>query len=438
MRSFVSAALWLGVYLALVLAPLVVLLLGEVPAGGGFLWDLSIALGFAGTTMMAVQFLLTARFRRATAPYGIDLIYYFHRYAAVIALVVIVAHPVLLIVDNPQSAAMLDPSFAPLHMVAGSASVVVLVLLAAVSLLRKQLHIPYEAWRLTHLLLALAAIALALSHVYGVSYYSALPRMKVLWVAVGVGVGGIVTYVRVIRPWRIRRRPYRVVSVTPERGDAWTLRLEPERGERLDFQPGQFAWLSLGSSPFAMRDHPFSIASSPALPGAIEITIKELGDFTRTVAKTRAGETAYVDGPYGAFTIDRYDPPGFVFVAGGIGIAPIMSMMRALADRGDPRPVLLFYAYRRRERMTFYEEIESMKQRLRLRVVHVLEEPPEGWAEESGRVTTELLDRHLPADRDRLEHFICGPTAMIRSVEHSLRRLGVPMACYHSEIFDLA
>ena len=69
---------WVGVYLLLVLMPLFVLLFSP-PAGNGFLYDLSMALGFAGTTMMAVMFILTARFKRASLPFGIDIIYYFHR-----------------------------------------------------------------------------------------------------------------------------------------------------------------------------------------------------------------------------------------------------------------------------------------------------------------------------------------------------------------------
>ena len=57
-----------------------------------------------------------------------------------------------------------------------------------------------------------------------------------------------------------------------------------------------------------------------------------------------AGEVAYLDGPYGAFSVDRYAAPGFVFIAGGAGIAPIMSMLRTLADRHETRPLWLVYA----------------------------------------------------------------------------------------------
>jgi len=69
------AVFWIAVYLGLVLAPLFVLLVGTTETNAGFWWDFAIALGFAGTAMMGVQFMLTARFKRAMAPFGIDIIY---------------------------------------------------------------------------------------------------------------------------------------------------------------------------------------------------------------------------------------------------------------------------------------------------------------------------------------------------------------------------
>jgi predicted ferric reductase len=80
MKTISSVILWVSVYLVLVLAPLLILMFGEVPPGSGFWRDFSMALGFAGMAMMGVQFLLTARFQRACAPFGIDIIYYYHRY----------------------------------------------------------------------------------------------------------------------------------------------------------------------------------------------------------------------------------------------------------------------------------------------------------------------------------------------------------------------
>jgi predicted ferric reductase len=215
--------------------------------------------------------------------------------------------------------------------------------------------------------------------------------------------------------------------------------IEPEDGQGFDYRAGQFVWLSLRATPFRMREHPFSIASSPSRPGRLEFTIKELGDFTRTIGSIQPGERAYVDGPYGNFGVDGHeDAPGLVFIAGGVGIAPVLSLLRWLADQGEQRPLWLFYGNRDFDRIVFREDLESLQQALSLKLVHVLGDPPEGWTGERGFITAEVLNRHLPGQRDRLHYFVCGPEPMIRLSERSLDSLGVPLARLHSEIFDLA
>jgi predicted ferric reductase len=433
------AGFWLGSYLALVLAPLVVLVVAPTPPGGGFWWELAIGLGFAGLVMMGIQFLLTARFRRATAPFGIDLIYYFHRYLAYVLTAVVLAHPVILVAVNPALAPYLNPLTAPWEVTAGTGSVVLLLVLVGISAWRRRLRIPYDGWRVAQLVLGVGAVGLALAHLAAIGHYSGIPAVRGLWIVIGLSLAAVVLRVRVLRPWRLLRSPFRVAGVRPERGDAWTLTVEPEGHQGFSFQPGQFAWVTLRASPFAMREHPFSIASSPAAGGRLEFTIKELGDFTGTVGEIRPGERCYVDGPYGAFSIDRYpEARGYVFIAGGIGIAPMLGMVRALADRGDRRPHLLLAAHSRWDRVPLREELVELARRLDLRVVHAIEDPPSEWSGERGYLTRQTLDRHLPADRDDLEYFICGPVPMIRAMESSLHDLGIPMSRIHTELFDLA
>jgi ferredoxin-NADP reductase len=115
-----------------------------------------------------------------------------------------------------------------------------------------------------------------------------------------------------------------------------------------------------------------------------------------------------------------------------------MSMLRALAMRQDRRPHVLIYAYRRWDRMTFREEVDALSGTMNLRVVYVLEEPPDDWAGERGRLSTELLARHLPADsRCDGVYFVCGPEPMIHATERGLAALGVPARLVHAELFHL-
>ena len=239
--------------------------------------------------------------------------------------------------------------------------------------------------------------------------------------------------------WLLAARPYRVRSVRQERGDAWTLALEPVRHPGIAFLPGQFGWLSLDRAPWRAGEHPFSFSSAPDEAGGVEMTIKELGDFTRTISRTDPGTIAYVDGPHGVFSLDLYpDARGFLFVAGGIGIAPILSMLRAMADRDDGRPARLVYGNPRWERATFREELDRLAARLDLEVVHVLREPPEGWEGEVGLPRPELVRRALESLPEGVQCFLCGPSPMSRMAERALREAGVPNRRIHIELFEMA
>lgn len=441
--ALLDALLWLGIYLALVAAPLFALLPGSSSRGHGFGWDFAMALGYSALAMLGIQFALTARFRRATSPFGIDIVYFFHRYLAVLALAVACLHAGWILAGYPAAAGDWRPADAPAHMTAGRLSLLLFAVVVVSSLVRRRLGIDYDLWRRAHVVLATTAFALALAHLFGSAHYLDTGWKHGLWVAYGAFWLALVIRVRAVRPWLLQRRPWRVAEVRPERGRVSTLVLEPVPGAGhppLAFSAGQFAWLTLRASPFAMREHPFSIASSAERPERIELSIKALGDMTETIPSVSAGETVWLDAPYGTFSIDPYpDAPGHVFVAGGIGIAPVLSMLRTLADRADGRPLLLLYANRAWDDVAFREELDALAQRLALRVVHVLEQPPAGWTGEQGWITRELLTRYLPGsvvDRSSREYFICGPQALAEGVQRSLATLGVPAARVHSELFE--
>lgn len=437
MNPLLSGVLWVGAYLAAVITPLLILLVVPMPPGSGFWWDFSMAIGFAAVSMLGVQFVLTARFKRAAAPFGIDVVYYFHRYMAVFAFALLCAHYLVVRVAYPDALGALDPFVAPGHMTAGRAAFLCFAVVIVTSLWRKRLRIAYERWRIGHALISTGALVLAVIHIEGVEYYSDEAAHRSFWSVFLAFWLVVVLYVRVLRPWVMLRRPYRVVGVRRETARTSTIVLEPQGHAGIRFAPGQFAWLTLRASPFAFHEHPFSIASSAEEPRRLEFTIKALGDFTSTVHEIATGETAYLDGPYGVFSVDRMRAPGFVFVAGGVGIVPIMSMLRTLAQRGDERPLTLVYANRRQEGIIFREEIDMLRSRLALRVVHVLQEPPAGWEGERGLVDAALLGRSLPAEREGFEYLVCGPKPMIDAVEVALNALHVHVGRVHSELFDL-
>jgi predicted ferric reductase len=429
--------LWVVIYLAVVLAPLLVMLLWPVPAGLGYWPDLSIALGYASGSMMAVMFALTARLKRPSAPFGIDIIYYFHRQIALVTLTFVVAHPLTLLLADHNFPALLRQGPWSWSLRTGLAALAVFAIIIGSSVFRRQLGLSYDSWRIWHALLAPLALLTAILHIRAISYYLDTTWKGLLWQLIVASVILILLYVRLIKPALLLRRPYQVEKLITEMPGTWTLVLRPAGPHAFRFLPGQFAWLTIWHSPFALKEHPFSISSSADYPERLSFTIKTAGDFTSRIGEVEPGERVYVDGPYGAFSYERYPAPGFVFIGGGIGITPLISMLRTLADRGDRRPVQFIYGGGSPNRLLFNEEIARLRQLLDMDVVYVLDQPTPDWQGETGFITAGLLDRRLPMDRLQREYFICGPVPMLQMVEKGLHRAGVPLNRIHSELFEL-
>jgi len=427
---------WIILYLLFILAPLFVLLVGPLPPARDFWTEFSVALGYVGLAMMGLQFGLTARFRYVTQPWGEDVIYHFHRQISLIAVGLVIAHPVILFVVRPELLFLLNFIDAEWRARFASLSTYSLIALVVMSLWRAKLKIRYETWHLTHIVLAVVAVTAGILHMIGWRYYLTTPWKRELWIGLTIFWIGLLFYVRIIKPLFLLRRPYRVSEVREERGDTWTLVMQPDGHPGFRFGPGQFAWLTVWGSPFKITGHPFSFSSSAAVTdGHVDLTIRNLGDFTSVIYKVPVGQRVYLDGPYGTFTIGN-PADMHVLIAGGVGITPMMSMIRTLADRGDKRPVILLYGSKDWESITFREQLEALKERLNLKIVHVLLNPPAGWTGEQGYISAEMFRRHLPPPYSDHEYFICGPGVMMDTIEEALGEMHVPLSKYHSERYS--
>jgi predicted ferric reductase len=437
-RDLLHKAVWSAIYLLFILAPLFVLLAGALPPARDFGTEFSVALGYSGLAMMGLQFGLTARFRYVTDPWGEDVIYHFHRRISLIAVGLVIVHPIILLAVGSKNMALADPIWKlPAGAVFAGVSIGSLILLVVTALWRTRLKIGYELWHASHIVLALTAVFAGMFHMVAWGFYLGDPFKRALWICMAIFWVALLLYVRVFKPLFMLRRPYRIAEVRAELGDTTTLVMRPEGHPGFRFRPGQFGWLTLWGSAFRITGHPFSFSSSAQAPdGRVEMTIRNLGDFTGAVQKkVGVGQRVYLDGPYGAFTIGN-PADMHVLIAGGIGITPMMSMIRTLADRGDRRPVILLYGSKDWDSITFREALEELKARLDLTVIHVLADPPADWTGERGFITAEVLTRHLPRPYAAHEYFICGPAVMMDAIEKALGDLGVPMSRYHSERYS--
>ncbi|MBN1859601.1 ferric reductase-like transmembrane domain-containing protein [Candidatus Bipolaricaulota bacterium] len=432
---------WILAYGLVVAAPLFVMLVGPRPEGRPFLRDFSVAIAFSAMSVIGLQFVLTARIPSLKRPFGSDVVYYFHHQISVVAVALVLLHVLVLALDDGATWNLLAFWAAPIRARFAVASLVCLLALVLVSMFRKQLKLEYITWRITHGFLAMGAAAFAMTHMQLVGIYLALPWKRILWAIYSALWIGALAYARVVRPILMKLRPYQIESIREERGSAWTIKLSPVGHGGARFSPGQFAWITVARSPFADLEHPFSYSSSAQNPRAPSFTIKAIGDFTDKIAALDVGTRVYVDGPFGAFSMDRQPSAReFVYVAGGIGITPMMSMLRTMRDRADTRPCTLFYAAQSVDEMTFREELLDLREHLNLTLHLVPAVADDRWEGLRGRIGREMLATLLPPSckSGEGEIYVCGPPPMMDAVERFLLEMGVPPKRIHMERFNLA
>jgi len=307
-------------------------------------------------------------------------------------------------------------------------------LLIASSVWRLRFGLSYEHWRLLHGILSLAVLFVGVVHSVQVAHYLNPLWKRIVLVLIFGGYAWLVVHTRLVRPWLSRKRPYEVKAVLAERGDCWTLEIEPAGHGGMCFRCGQFAWITLGSTPFSLQQHPFSLSSAQGTT-RLSMTAKALGDFTATWKEVAPGTRAFLEGPYGSFTPE--EGRDLFLVMGGIGITPAMSMLRTLRRERDGRKAVLVYANTDWEGVTYREELSEIEQEINLEIVHVLTDPPGGWQGETGLIDRPLLEKCLPADPGEVLCFICGPKPFMDTAELAVRDLGVSWRRVYTERFEV-
>jgi 3-phenylpropionate/trans-cinnamate dioxygenase ferredoxin reductase subunit len=445
-RRQLERTLWATAFLAVLLAPalLAPLLHGLRPGdGASLLSELSVGMGLLATSMLVCAVVLPSRVRSLTRTFGIDGVLAIHRFVGLAVTLLVGLHIVLVVIAKPANLALFDVMHAPNRARAAVGATVALGALIALTVLRRRLRHRYEVWRWAHLALAGTALVLSALHIWWLNHLIRNPSMRALFAAFALGVLVVLGYRWLWMPVFGAGREYVVREIRPESSTVSTLVLEPKRSRSrrgyraLEFAPGQFAWLRLQPSVRA-EEHPFTIASSAHLGLWTEFTIRHSGDFTSELRLLRPGSPVWIDGPHGAFTLDLQRTTGLVMIAGGVGITPMMSMLRTLAHRHDRRPHRLLVVASTIDELLFRAEIRKLQQRLDLTVVEVLRKPPPSWTGPSGRIDESLLTAVLPGKfrRNQLDYYLCGPPAMVDDVRSVLDRLEVPEPRIHTEQFD--
>jgi predicted ferric reductase len=426
---------WPLLFLVVALVPLMLAWIGDKP-GRGWPIELGIGLGLVGLGMLVVQAWTTGRQPRVATNFGADNLLHFHRHLGLCAVLMVLCHPIILFIAEPEYLRYLDPRADWLRAFALWGLSLALLVIVVSSYCRNLLGLSYEWWRLLHGALALLILVLGLGHALMVDHHLGEFWKQAVLVGLVGSAAWLILHSRLVRPMLLRRRPWTVTSVQPERGDAWTLTFEPNGHQGLNFESGQYAWFTLGETPVSMQQHPFSIAC-PAGTRQLCFSARAVGDFTGALGHIKPGTTAWIEGPYGSFVPDPDPATGLFLVAGGIGITPMMSMLRTFSQNGDKRPILLLYANPDLDQAAFAGELETLEHSLNLEVIHVLEDPPNNWRGESGFIDQDLIERHLGRLDDPVQYMTCGPDPLMDLVESVLRSNGVDWRRVFSERFEI-
>jgi predicted ferric reductase len=431
-------ALLCAAYPLLAIAPLVVLNAMGGDADHSTVAHLGINCALVGFTLLSMQFVLTARLPWIEAPFGLDLILRFHRAMAIVIVALLCAHPLLL--AAAESWHLLTRLHAHWYIWAGRITLFLLAAQVITALLRGAMRLSYERWRRTHNLVALSILALGFAHgVTAAGHDLANAGEVAMWAFAPTAGFATWLYARAIRPHLLARRAFRVQSVELEAPRVWTVTLDTPTGQPFRFSPGQFQFLRFVESKVPAEEHPFTIASSPSQAGRIGITIKACGNFTNLIHRIQVGDGATVHGPFGRFSHDFHPDEGhLVFVAGGVGITPLMSMLRAMRDRGESRQVTLIYASRELDDILFAPELIAMEagQFPKLKVILVLSQAPSRWAGETGRVDVPRLEKWCQGLEDKA-FYMCCPPQMNDELIRGLLKRGVSPRRIHCDYFSL-
>jgi predicted ferric reductase/mono/diheme cytochrome c family protein len=406
---------------------------------------------FAGTTAFALNLVLGARVRLVESLFGgLDRMYRVHRQNGQIAFALLAAHAFLVFAGRVTIS--VSSGFDLVTPRAGRivfAGFVALTVMGIALVLTLFVPLGQELFVYVQRTFGFVFI-LATYHVFATHGAKAQsPALK--WYMAAIATAGIAAfaYRSLFGNVLVRRKRFTVTAANRLDDFVTEIVLEP-RSKPLVFEPGQFAFVSFRSPAMRQRAvdislqrqvfsirageisnqfHPFSITSAPEDP-TLRITVKAIGDYTGALRSLDEGAEAIVEGPYGSFSHRGLHQPRQLWLAGGIGVTPFLSMARSLEDGGTSLPVHFYYCVERPEEAHFLDEFRALAERGDFEVSVVSRD-------RDGFLTADRLAAENPelASTDVL---ICGPPAMITNLGKQLVERGVPERQIHAEEFGFA
>jgi predicted ferric reductase len=358
---------------------------------------------------------------------GLDVLYRLHAQSGKVSFFFIVAHPVFLAAGGLLGGAGILTvwNWTSPMIIAGIFALECLIVLTALTIYA---HIRHQQWIAIH---RLFGWLLPILFIHALLARGQIVQNRALFVYMAVlGSLGFMAFLyrSVGGHFFVKRYRYAVAEVNKLTPTITELVLKP-LGIPINYTPGQFAYVSMDSSVVDNEAHPYSFTTANNGP-YVRFTIKELGDDTAHVKQLNPGTKAYLEGPYGNFSLHNTKRMNQVWIAGGVGITPFLSMARSLSRRSKYK-IKLFYAADNLEDAVFLKELLAIRQDIPDKFDITIVDK-----ELSGFVDIETLRNEIAELGDN-DYFICGPPQMMRALKKQLTEHGVDAGRIFSEEFSM-
>lgn len=394
------------------------------------------------------QFILSARPKFIDELIGLDKVYRLHGIMAILSLGLAFSHNLLFERIWGESTLTMIGSISLNIFLALSVISIVLMTKArwmGVKLLKPIIRMfevvkifKYEHYKLMHNLTVVGLVFMQI-HVLLTSSAKSSSLVFSTYMSYFTVAVAFYLYHKVFKPWILEEDNCEVVEIKAEANKMWSVVFKAI-GHKFDYVPGQFAFFKIFVDGHK-EEHPFSISSAPNDGILLSVTVKELGDFTGKMKKLRVGDRLVLDGPYGEFSYVKHPKERqTVFIAGGVGITPVMSMLRHMHKEEPNRKVLLLWGMRSLADYAFREEINLIKENMpNLQVVPVVS-ADDSFEGEKGFIDYKKLLKYLTGfinSSDKTGFYICGPQILMKNSLKNLSKLDINPKLVHYESFSL-
>lgn len=375
------------------------------------------------------QFLLQSRLNAIERYIGTMLVHRIHRYNAYLIFFLLLLHPFLVTLGHSglheisyfeQLADELKYySWVWLALIA--TIILLAVIVSSINIARKRLR--YEWWYLIHLSVYIAVLMAFWHQISNGTDLLVSDKFRAYWIGLYVVILGSLLYFRFIKIiGRYFKYQFTVSKVVKEADGVVSIYISTKKPLPPDFFiPGQFGIWRFFNKRLWWQAHPFTISSGNPV-NRLRLTPKAIGDYTTDLQRIRPGTKLLFDGPHGVFTIDRLDDSKPLFIAGGIGITPIRSMLEGLAEKA--KNAIVIYNVRTKADLALKDELDTIAKASGAKIHYVFSsKAPAG--ELKGIVDSELLRKLVP-DLKKRKIALCGPPSMMDAVTETLVQLGVP------------